>query len=79
MARMKVKDIQKEVNREEDEFYGEETISGSSPKPSSDDDAESALAGAIGPDAHDVVKNHKPFDIDEEVDKDEEVSDDDSE
>lgn len=79
MPRMKVKDIKREVNKEEDEFYGEETETGSSPKPSSDDDVEKDLENVIGPDAKDILNKRKPFDIDEELDKDDDAGNDEEE
>jgi hypothetical protein len=41
-------DIKKELQREEDEVYGDETISGSSPRPSSDDDVEQGMENVTG-------------------------------
>ena len=41
-------DIKKELKRQEDEVYGENTISGSSPDPDSDDDVMTNLEDAVG-------------------------------
>ena len=67
MARQKPKDIEKELKKQDDEVYGEETVSGSSPRPASDDDTTDNLKDVIG----NEPKNDKPFTIAEEIEADE--------
>lgn len=40
--------IKEELEKEEKEFYGDETVSGSDPAPDSDDDTVQNLADVIG-------------------------------
>jgi len=48
MARQHPDDVQKEVDELEDEVYGDETVSGTNPKPGSDDDTKKNLEEVIG-------------------------------
>jgi len=48
MVRVKPQDVEEEVQKQEDEFYGDETASGSNPRPTSDDDVTSVYDDAVG-------------------------------
>lgn len=41
-------DIKEELRKEEDEVYGDETISGSSPRPDTDDDVDKPMTDLTG-------------------------------
>lgn len=68
MARDSVKDIKKEIQKENDEFYGEETVGGSQAGLDSDNDASEAVKKISGL-ASKKIKNHKGFVIDDNPDK----------
>lgn len=68
MARDSVKDIKKEIKKENDEFYGEETVGGSQASLDSDNDASSAIKKISGV-ASKKIKGHKAFVIDDNSDK----------
>ena len=68
MTKQDIEDVKKEIKENEDRFYGEETISGSSPRPDSDDNVAEALEDVIG----NPPKRGKAFSLAEEVEKDEE-------
>lgn len=68
MARDSVKDIKKEIKKENDEFYGEETVGGSQAGLDSDNDASSAIKKISGA-ASEKIKNRKPFVVDDNTDK----------
>jgi hypothetical protein len=63
----KFKKLKKQVREQDDIVYGEETISGSSPKPESDDDIEEILEEVMGDD----IDFLNGFSLEEEVKKDE--------
>ncbi len=67
MAGEDVDEVKKELKENEDRFYGEETVSGSSPRPESDDDVKEMVKEVIG----NPPEEGKPFSIAEEVNKDE--------
>ncbi len=67
MTKQDIDDIKKELREDEDRFYGEETVSGSSPRPESDDDVKEMVKEVIG----NPPEEGKPFSIAEEVKKDE--------
>jgi hypothetical protein len=48
MTKQPIKKVKEEIEKEEKEFYGDETISGSSPSPESDDDTQKAFEDIIG-------------------------------
>jgi hypothetical protein len=48
MTKQDIKKVKEEIKKEEKEFYGDETISGSSPSPESDDDTKEAFKDIIG-------------------------------
>ena len=60
-------DIKKQIKKQDNENYGEETISGSSHDPESDDDTAKALEEAVGTD----IKQGQEFSLKDEVEKDE--------
>lgn len=61
-------DIKAQVKKQNDEVYGEETVSGSSPDPDSDSDTAANLSDAIG---NEPDKNDKGFELAKEVHDDE--------
>ena len=67
-------EIKKELEEQEEEFYGDETVSGSSPSPESDDSIEKMMGDAMGEDAADDVSDPKEdgFNIADEIEEDEE-------
>lgn len=67
-------DIKEELKRQEEEFYGDETVSGSSPDPESDDSVETMVEDAMGEDASANVSDPKAsgFNIADEIEGDEE-------
>lgn len=67
MAREDIEDVKNELKENEKRFYGEETVSGSSPSPESDDDVKEMVREVIG----NTPKEGKPFSIAEEIEKDE--------
>ena len=67
MTKQDIDDIKKEIMENEDRFYGEETVSGSSPRPESDDNVKEMVKEVIG----NPPEEGKPFSIAEEVNKDE--------
>ena len=66
MVREKLKKIKKRIAQEQRGVYGEETASGSSPSPESDDDTASMVKDIVG----NKPKSGKPFSLAEEVNKD---------
>jgi len=68
MARQRPEDVIKEVNQQEDDNYGDETISGTNPRPDSDDDLEKVMDDVVGSD----FDEEKPLDIADEIEDDEE-------
>ena len=78
MVREDPRKIAEQVQKQDDEFYGEETAVGSSPRPDSDDDTEEVLEDFIG------KKPTKELNIAEEIDEEEDdlhslpIDDDDS-
>lgn len=71
MVKQKAKDVKKEVEEVQDEIYGEETISGSSPSPESDDDVGEIMEKTMGADAAEDLEENKPHTLAEEVERDE--------
>ncbi len=67
MVKQDIDEVKKEIRENEDRFYGEETVSGSSPRPDSDDDVAEMIKEVIG----NSPEEGKPFSIAEEVKKDE--------
>jgi len=67
MTRQKPRDIEKEFQKQDDAFYGDETVSGSSPRPTSDDDTVDNLKDVTG----NKPDDSKPFTIAGEVEADE--------
>lgn len=67
MVKQKAKDVKKEVEEQEKRNYGDETISGSSPDPSSDDDVDEVVEEITG----EEPGMFEPVGIAEEIDKDE--------
>lgn len=61
-----IKKIKEELKKEDEEFYGDTSISGEMPDPESDDDTEKNIANALG------NQPKQPFDLGDEVAKDEE-------
>lgn len=68
MARQRPDDVQKEIEELEDENYGDETVSGTNPRPDADDDVEDFVKDTVGSDFDD----EDDLDIAEEVKEDEE-------
>ncbi len=66
MTRDSVKDIQKEIKRENDEFYGEETAGGHQASLDSDNDTATALKKVLGKKAYKKTVKHEPFVVGEE-------------
>lgn len=60
-------DIKKQIKRQDDEIYGESTISGSSPDPESDDNTREILEKTVG----NKINPGDPFVLADEVIKDE--------
>jgi hypothetical protein len=67
MVKQKADDVKKEVEEQEDEFYGDATISGTAPDPSSDDDVDEVVKEVTG----EKPEQFEPVGIAEEVDEDE--------
>ena len=67
MSKAKIYDIKKQVKQQDQDNYGEETISGSSPDPESDDDVAEVLKQTLGAD----LKRGDEFNLAEKVEKDE--------
>lgn len=65
-------DIKKQLKQQNDQVYGDETVSGTMPDPESDDDIAESVEDVMGADAEKDIKEHKPFNIGEEVNEDEE-------
>lgn len=65
--------IREKIKQENDEFYGDESIGGSSPSPDTDDDVVENLHEVIGHPENDSGDNieEKPFDLGEEINKEE--------
>lgn len=73
MARQRPDDVQKEIEELEDENYGDETVSGTNPRPDADDDVEDFMEDVVGED----FDEDKPFNMGDEVNEDEiEIRDD---
>lgn len=66
MARQKPEEIKKELQKQEDEVYGDETWGGSNPRPSSDDDVEEELKEVTG----DEPIEGEPYSISDAVNED---------
>lgn len=64
MARDSVKDTKKEIKKQNDEFYGEETVGGSQAGLDTDNDASTAIKKISGS-ASKKIKGHKGFVIDD--------------
>ncbi|MFC1649581.1 hypothetical protein ACFL2C_02585 [Patescibacteria group bacterium] len=60
-------DIKKQIKKQQDEVYGESTVSGSAPDPASDDDVVENLKDAVGAD----INPGDEFHLADEVLKDE--------
>ena len=71
MARQHPDDIQKEVDEQEDEFYGEGTVSGSAPDPEKvlSDDTAGMVKNVVGNDPDD--EGESGFNLGDEVNDDE--------
>lgn len=67
MVRQSARDVRDEVKKQEDEFYGDSTISGTAPDPSSDDDVDEVVEEVTG----EKPEEFEPVGIAEEIDKDE--------
>lgn len=67
MAKTKLNDIKKQVKQQDEDNYGEETMSGSSPDPESDDNVAETLEKTVGTD----LKSGDEFNLEQEVKKDE--------
>jgi len=67
MSKAKIYDINKQVKQQDQDNYGEETVSGSSPDPGSDDDVAETLKQTVGVD----LKRGEEFNLAEKVKKDE--------
>lgn len=65
MARQHPDDVQKEVEELEDEVYGDQTVSGTNPAPTSDDDTKENLEDVIG------NEPDQAFNIGDEINSDE--------
>jgi len=66
MARQKPDEVEEELQKDEDRFYGDQTVSGTSTHPDSDDDVEEMMSDVVGED----------FDENEEVGLAEEIQED---
>ncbi len=66
MARDSVKDIKKEIQKENNEFYGEETPGGHQAGLDTDNDTERTVRKVLGKKAYQKVKEHKPFVVGED-------------
>ena len=67
MARQNPNDIKKELEQLEDENYGDETISGTNPRPDADDDIDANMIDAVGSD----FDEDKPLNLADEIEDDE--------
>lgn len=67
MPKPKPEEIDEKVKKQNDEFYGEETVGGSNQGLETDDDTEEAVEKVIG----NKPGGNEEFEIAEEVDKDE--------
>ena len=67
MVKQKASDVKKELKDEQDEFYGDTSISGSAPDPESDDKVLEFVKEVTG----NEPKPGDPFSLAEEVEKDE--------
>lgn len=68
MAKQNPDDIRRELEEQDDEFYGDETVSGSNPDPDSDDSVSEMMTDTVGDDFDET----EDLDIAEEVKEDEE-------
>lgn len=77
MARQSPDDVQKEIEELEDENYGDETISGTNPRPDADDDVEDFMEDVVGEDfdEEDDLDIADEIEDDEENIRDEEIND----
>lgn len=71
MVKPKAKDIKKKVKEQDEEVYGDTSISGSMPDPASDDDIDEALEQTLGKDSAEEAGEHKTHTLAEEVEDDE--------
>ncbi len=71
MARLKTKEVKNQIAEQRKRFYGEETKSGTMAALESDDDTIKALGKVVGEDAVERIAEGKPFNIDDEVARDE--------
>ena len=69
MTRQKPDDVLKEVNKQEDDNYGDESISGSNPVTGEGQDVDDMMKDVVGDD----FDEDKPLDIADEVNDDEEA------
>ncbi|MCH7641381.1 hypothetical protein IID22_04245 [Patescibacteria group bacterium] len=67
MVKPKASELKKQIKKQDEEVYGEETMSGSSPDPASDDDVAETLEKTVGTD----LKSGDEFNLGEEVERDE--------
>ena len=67
MVKPKASDLKKQIKKQDEEVYGEETMSGSSPDPESDDDVAETLEKTVGTD----LKRGDEFNLEKEVERDE--------
>lgn len=68
MTKQNPDDVKRELEEQDDEFYGDETVSGSNPEPDSDDSVEEMMSDVVGEDFDETQE----VDIAEEVGEDEE-------
>jgi hypothetical protein len=72
MVKQKAEDVKKEIEQQEKEVYGDTTISGSAPDPSSDDDVEEVVEDAMGEETSEEIEDNKVVTLAEEVEETEE-------
>lgn len=73
MTKQKTEDVQNEIEEQQDEFYGEGTVSGSAPDLDSGENViDKSLEDTLGKDALEKADRHEPFSVADQVENDEE-------
>jgi hypothetical protein len=65
------KKVKQQIQQQNDDVYGDETYSGSSPRPDADDNIDDIVRDAMGKDAVEDIDNRKPFNLADEIEEDE--------
>jgi hypothetical protein len=67
------KKVKQQIQQQNDDVYGDETYAGSSPRPDADDDIEMVIGNTMGEDAVEDIAGHKPFNVADEIEGDEDA------